>query len=84
MFDLFIHNCMDVFAVTETWFDSSIDDHEIFPYHGGGVAFLLSSRAKFAVRPDLCECHMDRNFSEYKEVYVTILCLPPLIPIQLF
>ena len=62
---------MDVFAVTETWLDSSIDDCEIFPYslsisivqndqnhHGGGVAFLLLSRVKFAVRPDLCEGHI--------------------------
>ena len=32
VFDLFTHNRMDVFAVTETWLDSSIDDHEIFPY----------------------------------------------------
>ena len=38
------------------------------------------------MRPNLCEGHMDRIFSEYKEVYVIMLCLLPPIPIaiQLF
>ena len=30
--DLIVHNSIDVFAVTETWLDSSIDDSENFPY----------------------------------------------------
>ena len=30
--DLIVHNSIDVFAVTETWLDSSIEDREIFPY----------------------------------------------------
>lgn len=80
VFYLFISNCVDVFAVTETWLDSSIDDCEIFPYsssissisivqndqncHGGGVAFLLLSRVKFAVRPDLCEGHIQSIWIE--------------------
>ena len=51
--DLIVHNSIDVFAVTVTWLDSSIEDSEIFPYSfsinivrndcnclGGGVAFL--------------------------------------------
>ena len=65
---LIVHNSIDVFAVTETWLDSSIEDSEIFSYsfpiiivrndrnrRGGEVAFLLSPRVKFVFRPDLCE-----------------------------
>ena len=53
VFDLFMKQSIDVFAITETWLDSSIADNEIFPYtssiiivhsdrnrHGGGVAFF--------------------------------------------
>ena len=66
--DLIVHNSIDVFAVTETWLDSTIEDSEIFSYsfpinivhndrncRGGGIAFLLSPRVKFVLRPDLCE-----------------------------
>jgi len=70
--DLFTHQIIDVFAVTETWLDSSIADRKVFPYSssinlvhndcnhsGGGVAFLLSSRVKCVFRSDLCEGHME-------------------------
>ena len=30
--DFIVHNAIDVFAVTETWLDSSIEDSEIFSY----------------------------------------------------
>ena len=66
--DLIVHNSIDVFAVTETWLDSTIEDSEIFSYsfpinivrndrnrRSGGIAFLLSPRVKFVLRPDLCE-----------------------------
>jgi len=66
VFDLIVRNSIDVFAITETWLDSSIEDSEIFSYsfpinivrndrnhHGGGVAFLVTSRVKFVVRSDL-------------------------------
>ena len=69
--DLIVRNSIDVFAVTETWLDTSIEDSEIFPYsfsthivrndrnrHGGGVAFLVAPRVKFVVRSDLCEGHI--------------------------
>ena len=65
--DLIAHNSVGVFAVTETWLDSSIMNNEIFSYsfpinivcndyncYGGGVVFLLSSRVKFVFRPDFC------------------------------
>ena len=95
VFDLFIHNCMDVFVVSEIWLDSSIDDREIFlaPHlslqHGmikivsGGVTFLLSSRVKYFLRPDLSEGHMEAIWIEpfqKTEVYVVMLCLPSRIP----
>ena len=75
--DLIVHNSIDVFAVTETWLDSSIEDCEIFPYsfpinivrndrnrHGGGVAFLLTPRVKFVVRSDLCESAIESLWIE--------------------
>ena len=92
VFDLFIHNCMDVFAVSEIWLDSSIDDHEIFlaPHlslqHGmikivsGGVTFLLSSI--YFLRPDLSEGHMEAIWIELfqkTKVNVVMLCLPSRI-----
>ena len=77
VFDLFTHSHIDVFAVTETWLDSSIDDCEIFPYsstfsilrndqnrRGGEVAFLFSSRVKYVVRPDLCKGHVESLWIE--------------------
>ena len=80
--NLIVHNSIDVFAVTETWLDSSIEDNEIFSYSfpinmvhndrnccggGGGVAFLLSPRVKFVFRPDLCE---DQIESVWIELYL--------------
>ena len=77
VFDLFTHNHMDIVAVTETWLDPLNDDSEIFPYsssinivrndcnrHGGGVAFLFSSRVKLVVRPDLCKGHVESIWVE--------------------
>ena len=77
VYNLLIYSHVDVFAVTETWLDSSINDCEIFPYlsnisivrrdrnrHRGGVAFLLSSRVKFVVRVDLSEGHIESVWIE--------------------
>ena len=77
VFDLFTHQSIDVFAITETWLDSPIADSEIFPYtpsiniirndrnrHGGGVAFLLSSKVKYVVRSDLCDGNMESLWIE--------------------
>ena len=71
VYELFVHQNVDILAVTETWLDSSIADSEIFPYmssvklvrrdrncHGGGVAFLLSTKVKYVIRSDLCEGHI--------------------------
>ena len=57
--------------------DSSIDDSEIFPYfssiniaqndrnlRGDGVVFLLSSRVKLVLRPDLCEGNVESIWIE--------------------
>ena len=38
--NIYIHNYMDIFAVTETWLDYSIDDHEIFPYSSSSISIL--------------------------------------------
>ena len=75
--DLVVYNSIDVFAVTETWLDTSIKDSEIFPYlfsinivrndcnhHGRGVAFLVSPRVKFLVTLDLCEGHIESIWIE--------------------
>ena len=77
VYDPVIHNSIDVFAVTDTWLDASIKDSEIFPYsfsinivrndrnrHGEDVAFLVSPRVKFVVRPDLCEGHIESIWIE--------------------
>ena len=76
VFDLIVHNSIDVFAVTETWLDSSIEDCEIFLYsfpinivrndrnRRGGVAFLLTPRVKFVVRSDLCESTIESLWIE--------------------
>ena len=75
--DLIARNSIDVFAMTETWLDSSIEDSEIFQcsfpinivrndrnHHGGGVAFLVTPGVKFVVRPDLCEGHIESIWIE--------------------
>ena len=75
--DLIVCNAIDVFAITETWLDSSIEDSEIFSYsfpinnirndrnrHGGGVAFLVTPGVKFVVRLDLCEGHVESIWIE--------------------
>ena len=77
VFDLLTQNHIDVFAVTETWLDSSISDCEIFPYsssvsivrrdrnrHGGRVAFLLSPGVKFVVRDDLSDGQIESVWLE--------------------
>jgi len=75
--NLIVRNSIDVFALTETWLDSSIEDSEIFPHsfpinivrndrnrHGGGVAFLVTPGVKFVVRPGLCEGHIESFWIE--------------------
>ena len=75
--DLIVRNSIHVFALTETWLDSSIEDSGIFSYsfpinivrndrnrHGGGVAFLVTPGVKFVVRPDLCEGHVESIWIE--------------------
>ena len=77
VFDFFMNQSIDVFAITETWLDSSIADNEIFPntssirivrgdwnHHGDGVAFFLSSRVKYVVRSDLCEGQIESLWIE--------------------
>ena len=74
---LIVHESIDVFAVTETWLDSSIEDNEIFLHsfpinivrndrnrRGGGVTFLLSPRVKFVFRYDLCKGQIESVWIE--------------------
>ena len=77
VYDVCTRNSIDIFAVTETWLDTSIDDQEIFPFsphinivrndsnrHGGGVAFILSDRVKYVLRSDLCEGRIESLWIE--------------------
>ena len=41
VYDLVVHNSIDVFAVTETWLDASIEDSEIFHIHFLSTLFVM-------------------------------------------
>ena len=87
--DLIVHYSTNVFVVTETWLDSSIEDYEIFPYsfpitvvrndhnrHIGVVAFCSFQGSSLWL--DLCKStieslNLDRTISINKEVCGTRL-----------
>ena len=81
--------CFDVFSVTESWLDDSVDDHEVQidgyqiiradrNRHGGGVAIYIKSEIPFKIRDDLTHSDIENIWVEVqlsKQPPILICCL---------
>ena len=76
---------LDIFTVSETWLDSSVDDSEvqIAGYqclradrnrHGGGVAFYIKNDVAFTHRVDMNHPDMECIWVEVKLKNPTLIC----------